>query len=86
MMMLQISHELHSNDIKTILSTDKHSIEEDARLAKRAGCELMIIIRDENVREGKILMRNLAKDHQDYASLNGIMDEILLARKSLYQD
>ena len=83
MMMLQIASELHENDIKTVLSASKHTMEEDQTLAHKSGCELLLVIRDENVREGKILMRNMIKDHQDYVSLNGIMDAILLARKSL---
>nr|MDK2850268.1 histidyl-tRNA synthetase [Candidatus Cloacimonadota bacterium] len=83
MMMLQIAQELHENDIKTVLSAGKHSIEEDQALATKAGCELLLIIRDENVREGKILMRNMVREHQDYVGLTGILDAILLARKSL---
>lgn len=83
MMLLQIAHEMHENDIKTVISTNKHDIEEDAALATKAQCELMLVIRDENIREGKILMRNLNKGHQDYIKLDGILDAILLARKSL---
>jgi len=83
MMILQIAHEMHENDIKTVISTNKHDIEEDAALATKAQCELMLVIRDENIREGKILMRNLNKGHQDYIKLDGILDAILLARKSL---
>jgi histidyl-tRNA synthetase len=83
MMMLQIAQELHENDIKTVLSAGKHTVEEDQSLAAKSGCELLLIIRDENVREGKILMRNMIKEHQDYVGLTGIMDAILLARKAL---
>ena len=86
MMLLQIAQELHENDIKTVLSTDKHSITEDVALAAKAQCELMLVIRDENVREGKILMRNLSKEHQDYIKLDGIIEAILLARKSLNKE
>jgi len=86
MMLLQIAQELHENNIKTLLSTEKHSITEDVALASKAKCELMLVIRDENVREGKILMRNLSKEHQDYIKLDGIIDAILLARKSLNKD
>jgi histidyl-tRNA synthetase len=86
MMMLQIAQELHENNIKTVLSTDKHAIEEDIALALKANCELLVVIREENVREGKILMRNLVKEHQDYITLHEITEEILLARKSLNKD
>src|SRR5690606_23840575 len=86
MMMLQIAQELQENKIKTVLSADKHDIEADSALAKKSESELMIVIREENVREGKVLLRNLIKDHQDYVSLDNIMHEILLARKSLKRD
>jgi histidyl-tRNA synthetase len=86
MMMLQIAQELHANNIKTVLSADKHSIEDDTALAKKSECELMIVIRDENVREGKILLRNMGKEHQDYVALNSIMDAVLLARKSMNRE
>ncbi|MCD8480245.1 MAG: hypothetical protein LRZ88_08490 [Candidatus Cloacimonetes bacterium] len=86
MMMLQIAQELHANNIKTVLSADKHTMEDDTALAKKSECELMIVIRDENVREGKILLRNMGKEHQDYVALNSIMDAILLARKSLNRE
>ncbi|MFA7543579.1 MAG: ATP phosphoribosyltransferase regulatory subunit [Candidatus Cloacimonadaceae bacterium] len=86
MMMLQIAQELQENNIKTVLSADKHSLEDDTLLAKKSGSELMIIIREENVREGKVLLRKMNKEHQDYVGLSNIVDEILLARKSLNKD
>lgn len=82
-MMLQIAQELHTQNIKTILSTEKIPLEQDAARALKAQCSLMIIIREDNIREGKILMRNLAKEHQDYIPLGNIIPEILLARKAL---
>lgn len=86
MMMLQIAEELHENNIKTVLSAGLHTSDDDHAAARRSECELMIVIREENVREGKILMRNLIKDHQDYISLTSIMDAILLARKALNRE
>lgn len=86
MMLLQIAQDLQENNIKTVLSADKHSLEGDILLAQKSGSELMIIIREENVREGKVLLRNMNKEHQDYVGLSNIVDEILLARKSLNKD
>lgn len=86
MMMMQVAQELHIHDIKTVLSTDKHSIEEDIALANKTGCDLLIVIRDDNVREGKLLMRNLTKEHQDYVGLHEITSEVLLARKALHKE
>jgi histidyl-tRNA synthetase len=86
MMMLQIAHELHQHRIKTVLSTEIGTTEAELAHARKKQCELMLIIREDNIREGKLLLRNLAKDHQAYVPLNQITDEIQLARKSLKKD
>lgn len=86
MMVLQIAHEFHENNIKTVLSTNTRSMQEDELAARRANCDLMLIVREENVRDGKILIRNLSKDHQDYVSLNGILSSTLIARKALNKE
>ncbi len=82
-MMLQIAQELHTYDIVTVLSADIQDTQNDITAARRKGCSLMIILRDENIREGKVLIRNLAKEHQDYVALSQIITEILIARKAL---
>lgn len=43
----------------------------------------MLIIREDNIREGKILLRNLMKEHQDYVPLKDTVPAILVARKAL---
>lgn len=86
MMVLQIAHEFHENNIKTVLSTNTRSMQEDELAARRANCDLMLTVREENVRDGKILIRNLSKDHQDYVSLNGILSSTLIARKALNKE
>lgn len=86
MMVLQIAHEFHENNIKTVLSTNTRTMEEDELAARRAYCDLMLIVREENVRDGKVLIRNLSKEHQDYVSLNGILSSTLIARKALNKE
>ncbi|MBM4403033.1 MAG: ATP phosphoribosyltransferase regulatory subunit [Candidatus Cloacimonetes bacterium] len=82
-MMLQIVQDLHSYGIGTILGADILETETEIANAKAKHCELMIILRDENIREGKILIRNLVKEYQDYIPLNQISQEIIIARKAL---
>jgi histidyl-tRNA synthetase len=86
MMTLQIAQELHAQGIKTILSPEISTTANEIKQATSKGCSLMLIIRDDNIREGKILLRNLVKEHQDYVSLKDTLPAILLARKALKHD
>ncbi|HOA29038.1 MAG TPA: ATP phosphoribosyltransferase regulatory subunit [Candidatus Cloacimonadota bacterium] len=86
MMTLQIAQELHSNGIKTILSPDISSTETELKRAKDQKCSLMLILREENIREGKIMLRNLAKDNHDYIALKDTIPAVILARKALIHD
>jgi len=84
-MMLQIAQELHAHEIVTIISSDVWDANIEQANANRKNCSLMIMLRDENIREGKVLIRNLAKNYQDYVALSNIVDEVLIARKALQQ-
>lgn len=82
-MILQIATEMHEHEITTILSTDNLDTETEKKAALKKGCSLMIVLRDSNIREGKLLLFNLVKNHPQYVPLNQLMDEILVARKAL---
>lgn len=82
-MALQFAQELHSQGIKTIISPEINTDAAEKALAEKKGCALMLIIREDNIREGKILLRNLAKDHQSYVPLKDTIPAILVARKAL---
>lgn len=82
-MMLQLAAELNDNGISTIVSPELVSTDAEKLNAQARGASLMLILRDNNIREGKILMHNLVKDHPAYLPLNQVVDEILIARKSL---
>jgi len=43
----------------------------------------MIAIREENIREGKLLLFNLARDTQAYIPLHRLAESVQLARKTL---
>ncbi|MDP3115353.1 MAG: ATP phosphoribosyltransferase regulatory subunit [Candidatus Cloacimonadaceae bacterium] len=83
MMMLQIAHELHSQRIRTVIGAEITSTEKELSRARKKGCALMILIREENIREGKILLNNLGKEHQEYVALDHIIEAVQIARKAL---
>ncbi len=82
-MALQFAQELHGQGIKTIISPEISDLNQESRKAKQKGCALMLIIREDNIREGKILLKNLVKEHQSYVPLKDTIPAILVARKAL---
>jgi len=80
-MLLQIVQELHDSRVSTIISSDLRDTEAETKTALSNGCQAMIILRSDNVREGKILLKNLVKDSQDYIALAELLPEIELIRK-----
>lgn len=83
LMMMQIIHELHSQGVRTVIGTDAETPEEQIFKARQKECQLMFVIREENIRTGKIQMYNLFKEHQQYIPLSQVTDAVLLARKAL---
>lgn len=82
-MLLQIVQELHQHNISTIISSDIADTEVDTKTAKANGCQVMIILRSENIREGKALLKNLVKEKQTYVTLGDLLPEIDIIKKSL---
>ena len=85
LMTLQIAQELHNSGIQTVISPEVTSTEAEQKRAEMHDCALMLIIREENIREGKILLRNLVKESQNYIQLKDTMPAVLLAKKALKQ-
>jgi histidyl-tRNA synthetase len=83
MMILQIAQELHSHDIITVLSTETRNTENELKHARANKCDLMIAIREENIREGKLLLYNLDRDDQAYIPLNRLAESVQISRKTL---
>jgi histidyl-tRNA synthetase len=83
MMTLQIAQELHTDSIKTVLSTDNQATETEKQNALKHRCDLMIIIREDNIREGKLLLHDIARDDSAYIPLNQVSASIEIARRRL---
>jgi histidyl-tRNA synthetase len=82
MMVLQIAQELHSQNIITVLGTEEKP-EDNLKQAQAHKCDLMITLREENIREGKLLLYNLEHNEQTYIPLNRLLDAVQLVRKTL---
>ncbi|MFO8144313.1 MAG: ATP phosphoribosyltransferase regulatory subunit [Candidatus Syntrophosphaera sp.] len=83
MMMLQIAQELHTQNIKTVLSPENRSTDLEIKHARSHKCHLMVIIREDNIRDGKLLLHNLNREDQAYIPLNRVTEAIDIARRSL---
>lgn len=81
--MLQIVQELHQSNISTLISSDLRSIDKDTKIALSSGCQAMVILRADNIREGKAMLKNLVKDKQEYVSLSELLPELELIRKAV---
>jgi len=86
MMILQIAQELHGNAIKTVISPEVGSNDTEVNRAMANDCSLMLILREENIREGKLLLRNLIKESQNYIFLKDTIPAVLLAQKALQNE
>lgn len=83
MMMLQIASELHASGVKTVLGMDGQDLEQQILQAGKKDCSLLFSLREDNIRDGKVLLYNLAKEHQEYVALTQLTDAVLVARKAL---
>lgn len=83
MMLLQIAQDIHAQGMITVLSTDNLSTEVELANAKTQRCDIVIIIREDNIREGKLLLYKIAKEEQGYISLNHLSESLEIARKTL---
>lgn len=84
MMMLQIASELHAAGVKTLLGMDdEQDLEKQILKASEKECSLLFSLREDNIRDGKVLLYNLAKEHQEYVALTQLTDAVLVARKAL---
>ncbi len=80
--LLQTVQELYQKGISTVISSDQADTETETSLALKNGCQAMVVLKSENLREGKVLLKNLMKDKQSYVLLSELLPEISLIRKT----
>lgn len=81
--LLQIVQELHQAGISTLISSDIRNMKSDMQAATESQCHGMVILRSDNIRDGKVLLKNLVKNSQEYLKLADLLPEIDLIRKSV---
>jgi histidyl-tRNA synthetase len=82
-MLLQIVQELHEHNLSTVISTDSLDTQKEIENALKNDCQLMIVLRKENISEGKVFLKNFLKEKQSYVMLSDLIREIDVVRKSV---
>ncbi len=82
---MQILQELHKKMIYTIQGKVTSSSKKALEYAKKENCSVLIYIDDESLYKGKIEIFNLHKEHGYHISLDSIIDEIEIIKKSIKQ-
>jgi histidyl-tRNA synthetase len=83
LVLLQITQELHDHNVHTIQESSDAPIEEIIDRATARKCSLIILLRDDVIRQGKVWFINLVKEYEDMVDLSDILHQVLRMRKSL---
>jgi len=83
---LQIIQDLHEKKISTLVSSDLSDTDKETANALHNNCQAMVIVRADNIREGKVLLKNLVKNNQKYLSLSELVPAVELIKKAVQQD
>lgn len=87
MPLFQIVIELHDHNYPTIMELSYKGKTALRKKAKSEDVALVILITEQTIREGKVLLMNLIKDHEELISLSDILDTVERYERSLrYQD
>jgi histidyl-tRNA synthetase len=82
---MQILQELHKKMIYTIQGKVTPSSHKALELAKEESCSVLIYIDNESLYKGKVEVVNLHKEHGYHVSLDAIIDELEIIKKSIKQ-
>ena len=89
LLVLQVTQELHSHEIHTIIIEDIVNQNDFNKIATNYNCNIMLIFREDLIREGKImiLVYNQHQDiyNQDIIYLSDIMENVLRHKKHINQ-
>jgi len=87
LLMLQIAHELHANEICTIIEVNKVPLENINDFVTQSKCNMYLVFREDLIREGKIMISynelNNGKPFQEIINLSDIMGNIQRIKKRL---
>ncbi len=79
---MQISEELRSHNFSTVLGVNCNDFQKECELASRQNCTTMIIVNGNDIREGKVLLKNFLKEHQEYIKLSDLIPQLNVIRKT----
>ena len=82
---MQILQELHKKMIYTIQGKVTSDSRKALDIAKKANCSVLIYIDNESLYKGKVEVVNLHKEHGYHISLDAIIEELEVVKKSIKQ-
>lgn len=68
---------LHKNNIRTFYSYNEKSLKAQFKEADKIGCDLMVILGEEELKNNKVVLRDLKKGEQKEIALDQLMDRPL---------
>ena len=81
--LLQTAHELSQYGFNTDLELSYNTSSENRRRAIKRKCSLMVMLEKISIHEGKALVVNLIKDHEEYLMLSDVLEYAEIVRKSI---
>ncbi len=81
--LLQIVQELRDNQIKVIIGPTTKNSSKLVSTAQNESCSIMVVINEDSIREGKVVVNDLVKKHQQAINLRDILPSINRLKKTL---
>lgn len=79
---MQISEELRNQNFSTVIGSNCDDFQHECDLAARQNCTTMIVVSSNDIREGKVLLKNFLKEHQEYIRLSDLIPQLTVIRKT----
>ncbi|HPT71930.1 MAG TPA: ATP phosphoribosyltransferase regulatory subunit, partial [Candidatus Cloacimonadota bacterium] len=79
---MQISEELRNNGFSTVIGANCEDFQKECDLATHQNCTTMIVVNANDIREGKVLLKNFLKEHQEYLKLSDLIPQLSVIRKT----
>jgi len=82
LMLAQIRQELHSQNFSTVIGNTGADLNKESKQARKKACSVICVLREDSVLNGKVLITNLNKDHQESVNLRDILNHLSVIRRT----
>ena len=81
--LLQIEQELHDQHFHTILVSSCRETDTARTEARRLGCSVALLLDEEHIRRGSVLLLNLVKEFEELVDLSDVLDTVQRLQKAI---